>query len=206
MVAESPAVAAAEAAAAAERAAEEAAWAEGGKKGNKKKESDAEKKEAKASRKAEADEQLRQEEADMSTPRSGKKKDKGGGKTKLTQAEIAAKAMAAIKAKEKEEKQRKIDIAKSGGDDYIGVLMANDNKTEGINASGMDEALAALSVGEGSGSGGKVNLKAAYLAFEERELVRLKEEKPGLKLSQYKELAHKNWQKSSENPSNQGPP
>jgi len=140
----------------------------------------------------------------MTTPRVGKsKKDKGGG-AKLTRAEIAAKAMAAAKAKEKEAKSTAIAIEKSGGNEYMGVLTTNDNKSDGIDASGVDDALAALSVGEGSSAGGKkVNLKAAYLAFEEREIARLKEENPGLKLSQYKERAHNNWQKSPENPSNQ---
>lgn len=43
-------------------------------------------------------------------------------------------------------------------------------------------------------------MKAAYSAYEEREVARLKQEKPGLKLSQYKEQAFKAWQKSPENP------
>ena len=191
------------AAAAAAAAEEDAAWAEGGKKANKKKEAEDAKKEAKAARKQEADDQLKAEEAEMSTPRGGKKKDKGGG-AKLTRAEIAAKAMAAAKAKEKEEKQKKFDIEKSGGNEYIGVLTTNDNRAEGIDASGVDAAIDALSLGESSGGGGKkVNLKAAYLAFEEREIFRLKQENPGLKLSQYKERAHQAWQKSPENPANQ---
>ena len=49
----------------------------------------------------------------------------------------------------------------------------------------------------------KVNLKAAHAAFEEREIARLKDENPGLKLSQYKERAFKAWEKSPENPANQ---
>lgn len=44
--------------------------------------------------------------------------------------------------------------------------------------------------------------KAAYLAFEERELPILRAEKPGLKQSQYKEILFKMWQKSPENPMN----
>ena len=43
-------------------------------------------------------------------------------------------------------------------------------------------------------------MKAAYAAFMERELAVLKQEKPGLKLSQYKDQLHKAWQKSPENP------
>ena len=93
-----------------------------------------------------------------------------GGKTKVsavkpvcTQAEIAAKAMAAIKAKEKEAKEKKIAIEKSGGNEYIGELKENDNKSKGVDASGIDDALDALSVATSSSSGGpakKVNMKA----------------------------------------------
>jgi hypothetical protein len=46
-------------------------------------------------------------------------------------------------------------------------------------------------------------LKAAHLAFEEAEIARLREEKPGLRSSQYKELVFKAWQKSPSNPLNQ---
>lgn len=198
------AASAAAAAAAAEAVKEDAEWAEGGKKANKKKEADEAKKEAKAARKAEADEQLKEEEAAASTPRGTKDKKKAASAGKLTRAEIAAKALEATKKKEKEDKQRKIDIAKSGGNDYIGVLMENDNRSKEIDASGVEAAIDALSVADGSSSsgGGKVNKKAAYLAFEERELARLKEENSGLKLSQYKEQIAKLWQKSPENPDN----
>ncbi|KAG5642326.1 hypothetical protein DXG03_003001 [Asterophora parasitica] len=45
--------------------------------------------------------------------------------------------------------------------------------------------------------------KAAYAAYEERELPRLKEEHPGLRLQQYKDLLFKQFQKSPDNPFNQ---
>jgi hypothetical protein len=40
-------------------------------------------------------------------------------------------------------------------------------------------------------------------AFEEAELAKLKEEKPGLTLHQYKDLIWKLWKKSPDNPLNQ---
>ncbi len=46
-------------------------------------------------------------------------------------------------------------------------------------------------------------MKAAWKAFEERTLVQLKQDKPGLKMSQYKEHIWRLWQKSPENPLNQ---
>ena len=115
--------------------------------------------------------------------------------------------MIAMKTKEKEDKQKKIDIAKSGGNDYIGVLVENDNKSEALDASGVDAAIDALTMAESSGGAAgiapKVNKKAAFAAFEEREIARLKEENSGLKLSQLKEQVFKLWQKSPENPDNQ---
>ena len=44
--------------------------------------------------------------------------------------------------------------------------------------------------------------KAAFEAYQERELAELRKEKPGLKQSQYKEMIFKAWQKSPENPMN----
>lgn len=44
--------------------------------------------------------------------------------------------------------------------------------------------------------------KAAYLVFEEREMVRLKEEYPNFRLSQLKQMLKKEWQKSPQNPFN----
>ena len=44
--------------------------------------------------------------------------------------------------------------------------------------------------------------KAAYAAFEEREMPRLKAENPNLRQSQVKQLLRKEWLKSPENPLN----
>ena len=195
--------AAAEAARQQQADAEDADWAAGEKGANKKKEAAAEKAAAKAQRKAEADEQAAEEDAAFSKPKE-KKKDKGGG-AKMTRAEIAAKAMKAMEEKKKGEKKEAIEIAKSGGNEYIGVLKENDNKSSAIDASGIDGAIAALDVAGSSSSAGdgkKVNAKVLFKAFEEAEIERLKAENPGLKLSQLKERAFQAWQKSPENPAN----
>ena len=83
--------------------------------------------------------------------------------------------------------------------------LLRDRKLEGHHdASGIDEAIEVLSVSEK-----KVDIhpekrmKAAYTAFEERELPRLKSENPNLRLSQLKQLLKKEWMKSPENPMNQ---
>ena len=46
-------------------------------------------------------------------------------------------------------------------------------------------------------------MKAAYKAFEEEALPRLKQENPGMRLSQLKHMLHKEWTKSPQNPHNQ---
>lgn len=45
-------------------------------------------------------------------------------------------------------------------------------------------------------------MKAAYRAFEEAQLPRLKADNPNLKLSQLKQILFKEWQRSPENPQN----
>lgn len=47
-------------------------------------------------------------------------------------------------------------------------------------------------------------MKAAYKAYEDAQLQIMKTENPSLKLSQMKQIIFKNWQKSPENPMNQG--
>ena len=103
---------------------------------------------------------------------------------------------------------------------------------EVVNGSGVDGALAALEIsvtGKVSGRGGGATVvsprgggsreggvaaggvvdahpekrrKALYREFEDRMLIALKEDHPGLKLSQYKERIFKAWEKSPENPAN----
>ncbi|KFB44674.1 coiled-coil domain-containing protein 124 [Anopheles sinensis] len=68
----------------------------------------------------------------------------------------------------------------------------------------IDQAIAVLSVGDSAvDRHPEKRMKAAYKAYEEAELVRLKQENPSLKLSQLKQMIFKNWQKSPENPMNQ---
>jgi len=45
--------------------------------------------------------------------------------------------------------------------------------------------------------------KAAYKEYEERQMPILREERPGLRLQQYKDLVYKQFQKAPENPFNQ---
>ncbi|RIB08313.1 DUF1014-domain-containing protein [Gigaspora rosea] len=83
-----------------------------------------------------------------------------------------------------------------------------------FSASNIDDAIDLMSAAVGSGpgqSGGALNIdkhpekrfKAALAAYEEREMPKVKEEHPGLRYTQYREIVYKNFQKSPENPFNQ---
>lgn len=78
-----------------------------------------------------------------------------------------------------------------------------------FSATNLDDALDLLSIDEGKVKNKDIEkhperrFKAALAAFEERELPRFKQENPGLRLSQLKELIYKAFQKSPENPFNQ---
>ena len=73
-----------------------------------------------------------------------------------------------------------------------------------LEARTVDEAIAVLGDGkEAMEKHPERRVKAAYAAYEERELPRLKEENPNLRMSQLKQLLRKEWMKSPENPMNQ---
>jgi hypothetical protein len=78
-----------------------------------------------------------------------------------------------------------------------------------INASGIDNALDALSLTTGAANDLKVDrhperrYKAAYKAYEERRLPEIELEHPGLRKNQRVELVRKEFEKSEENPFNQ---
>lgn len=72
-----------------------------------------------------------------------------------------------------------------------------------IDARTVEEAIDVLSISKDqSDKNPERRLKAAFAAFEERELPRLKAENPNLRQSQVKQLLRKEWMKSPENPMN----
>lgn len=76
-------------------------------------------------------------------------------------------------------------------------------------ASNIDDALLLLEAAGSSSSLNKLErhperrVRAAYAAYEERELPLMKAEYPGLRLAQLREKIRKQWQKAPENPFNQ---
>ncbi|KAF9600468.1 hypothetical protein IFM89_009383 [Coptis chinensis] len=90
------------------------------------------------------------------------------------------------------------------------ILVSNTNREEDlIEARSVEEAIARMSVVDNNAAALPVDrhperrLKASFKAFEEAELPILKEEKPGLTHTQYKDMIWKLWKKSPDNPLNQ---
>ncbi|XP_047984534.1 coiled-coil domain-containing protein 124 isoform X2 [Leguminivora glycinivorella] len=73
---------------------------------------------------------------------------------------------------------------------------------DGEVAQSVDEAISLLSDKTEIDRHPEKRLKAAYTAFEEVTMPRLKEENPTLRLSQLKQLLRKEWLKSPQNPLN----
>lgn len=176
-------------------AAEAAEWDDGAKKPSAKKADEEAKKAAKAARKAEADEELEAEIAAASKPGKVTGNKAVSKAPKLTAAQIAANLEADQKAAESAAAKESKGVV----NEYMGKLTENSNSLDAIDASTPDDALAALDAANDT-SVDKLKLRAAFEAFQEGELPRLREEKPGLKLQQYKEIIWKAWQKSPQNP------
>ena len=179
---------------AAKAAAEDASWQDTDKGIQKKAQRAADaaaKADAKLAAKAELKELERQEEEETSQLKGANKK---AGYPKVTQAEIARRqALMGAMAKANPKKQtKKTEVVSQP------KLEANTNRQEDIvDASGIDAALSALDVGE------KKPAKVTYAEFEARELEGIRQENPGLKMSQAKERCFKMWERSPENPKNQ---
>ncbi|KIX03190.1 uncharacterized protein Z518_06742 [Rhinocladiella mackenziei CBS 650.93] len=158
---------------------EDEKWSKGAK-DNRKKEAAAAKAAEAAAKKAERDAQLAEEEkSQRSTPKGANKKTA-------------------------EKKSRgTLDLGQLDGEPS-----GTSGKEKALNASGIDNALDALSL---TGSANDLKLdrhperrfKAAYKAFEERRLPEIEIEHPGLRKQQRIEIVRKEFEKSEENPFNQ---
>ena len=169
--------------AAAERS-EQDKWSKGAK-SNDKKAAEAEKKAAAAAAKAERDRLLAEEEKNQPS------KPKGAGK-KTAEKKTAKPSRGTL------------DLGDLDNDDAT-----SDKKETTLNATGIDNALDALSLTSAQQNSEKVErhperrFKAAYKAYEERRLPEIESEHPGLRRNQMVELVRKEFEKSEENPFNQ---
>jgi hypothetical protein len=92
----------------------------------------------------------------------------------------------------------------TSNDDLVVGRAANKALDEENAASGIDGALDSLHVSVGSGGTGiHMSTKGLFKAYEARMMPEIKEDYPGLKLSQIKEKIFQKWKKSPENPANQ---
>jgi hypothetical protein len=136
-----------------------------------------------AAKKAERDALLAEEEKNQPS------KPKGAGK----------------KTAEKKNVGRPLDLGQLDGDGPSGA----EGKMKAISATGIDNALDALSLATGSANDMKLDrhperrYAAAYKAYEERRLPEVKTEHPGLRRNQQIELIRKEFERSEENPFNQ---
>ncbi|XP_030370638.1 coiled-coil domain-containing protein 124 [Scaptodrosophila lebanonensis] len=71
-------------------------------------------------------------------------------------------------------------------------------------ATNVDQALAVLSINDEEDKHPEKRMRAAYKSFEAANLPRIKAENPQLRMSQWKQLLMKEWNKSPDNPFNQG--
>lgn len=140
----------------------------------------------------------------------------GAEKKQKTQKEAERKKHERLKAEELMLKEQKAaaeaskdplltvteDLIRGTTDDLVGRA-ANKALDEEYIASGIDSALQGLGI-SADGAKGPSN-KALYKAFEERMMPVMKDDFPGLKLSQYKDKIFQAWKKSPENPANQQP-
>ncbi|VDD74041.1 unnamed protein product [Mesocestoides corti] len=156
--------------------------------------------EAKRLEAIEKKQQLRKlHDAEMNSLQGCKSKPASQTASKLTQSQIAAarqrlnEQLASLNSKKDVEKPT--------------PLMKNPNLDEVIvvEARTVEDAIEALKINnDPTDRHPEKRLKAAYLAYEERMLPVLREENPGMRLSQLKQMAFKNFQTAPENPNNQG--
>ncbi|UZJ56076.1 hypothetical protein CBS101457_005396 [Exobasidium rhododendri] len=188
----------AEEAAKAKELKEEEAWADGAKGGKSKgKESAAEKKAEEAAKKAERERLLREEEE--SIPDGGNKAAK---KEKASSKGGATKKQPPPPTKQQQPKNDFGDLDAA--------------EITSLSASNIDDALDALSItnektdkaSQGSKAAGlerhpERRFKAAFEAYKEREMPRIKQERPGMRSQQYHDALFKDFQKHPDNPFNQ---
>ncbi|GLB35563.1 putative DUF1014-domain-containing protein [Lyophyllum shimeji] len=191
--------------AAAEKERKEAeAWSAGSKTPKTSQEAKEEKRKAELARKAENARLLAEEEA--AAPAKVKAPPKAGAKAKAAAQKPAGPGAIAAGG----------GLAAAGDLSPKAEIPPEKREVESYAATGIDNALDLLEVvtakmdkaSIGQQAAGierhpERRFKAAFEAYQERELPKLKVEHPGLRLQQYKDLLYKQFQKSPENPFNQ---
>ncbi|KAJ2720229.1 hypothetical protein GGI07_004750 [Coemansia sp. Benny D115] len=184
------------------------AWRAGAKDDSKRENAEA-KRLAKLAEKEAAKKLLEEEEKRIAKESKGK-----GSNPKLTSS-LPARRAPVLRGAEKKAAEREAAVERDGQANRAVETFAASNiddaldLLDNINAGGQAAATIDGSQAKKGGVAAAVDrhperrAKAAYKAFEDREYMRIKEENPGLRMSQIKDLIWKAWQKSPENPLNQ---
>ncbi len=105
--------------------------------------------------------------------------------------------------KDKDEDPLMLNTKAMLGNSLTGNSTLNVSLEKGeVDATGIDSALSAMSVGPGEDAHPEKRMKALHKAFEEKMMPEMKEQYPGLKRSQYNAKIFVLWKKSPENPMN----
>ena len=147
---------------------------------------------------------LEEEEAAMS---KSKAKQTPAGVQKLTKYQLDKQKEADARAKEAELREKDLANKREMSAEAYDAIVSGENLNrkrddEGEEARNVHEALSVLGVQDNipPDAHPEKRVRAAWVAYEERQMAIVKEEKPGLKMSQYKDMIWKSWQKSPENP------
>lgn len=177
----------------------------------KKREEESEKRAEAVARRAEARRLAEQEEKDID--KSMKKPDKKANRVSIPVPKVTEAELRRQREEEQAELAKKADEMKrrqsrtAAVEDYEKmVLVTNTNRDDSIiEARTVEDAIAQMAVTDNLpvDKHPERRLKASFKAFEEVELPKLKEEKPGLTHNQYKDMIWKLWKKSPDNPLNQ---
>lgn len=104
----------------------------------------------------------------------------------------------------REQRQEPVEKAKSHLELPLEENLNRRLQEEGsVEARTVEDAIAVLSVAEDADRHPERRMRAAFTAFEEVQLPRLKQENPNMRLSQLKQLLKKEWMRSPDNPMNQ---
>ncbi|CDJ26898.1 uncharacterized protein EMH_0076230 [Eimeria mitis] len=206
---ERKAAAAAAKAAAAEQEAERKRWEDNDKLVSRKLDRKAES-QAKAEERMQRKLELRKLAEEEMKTLAGNSTKKSQSPAKLTRAEILQRQLRAA-AMEKEASSPSDEGSMPRLEPNINHIMRAESlqaQLEGkdiVSASNLDEALNQLGIGDSPGEDRhpERRMRAAYRAYEEQMMPRLKAENPTLKRSQLLELLSKQWKKAPENPLNQ---
>ncbi|CAD5175883.1 unnamed protein product [Musa acuminata subsp. malaccensis] len=178
----------------------------------KKREDETEKRAEAAARRAENRKLAEQEQREIDA--AGRKPDRKAARVSIPVPKVTE---AELQRRREEERQRILqnaEVAKkqksrsADEEEYDRIVMVeNTNRDDSvIEAHSVEDAISRMALSEPAlptDRHPERRLKASFKAFEEAELPKLKEEKPGLTLNQYKDMVWKLWKKSPDNPLNQ---